>query len=63
MAFRIEVHVQLPDGTFAYCPVAKYVDGKGELVREVVTQPTRKEAAEWAEFILPVRTNLVPIKP
>lgn len=65
MAYVIKVHVQLPDGSFAFCPVARYADSEvpGELKREVVRQDTRKAAAVWAEFILFMKADIVPAPP
>jgi hypothetical protein len=62
MSYVIKVHVQLPDGTFAHCPVARYADSPtpGELKSEVVKQETPRDAAIWAKFILFMKTDIVP---
>lgn len=50
----IKVLVQMPDGSFKKLPVATQ-DG---LTAKIVKQPTKKEARDWAEVILPERIYL-----
>lgn len=53
MSYMIKVLVQLPDGTYMRLPIAKQTD-RGI---EVATEPTKKEAKYWAEFVLPARLD------
>lgn len=50
----IKILVQLPDGSFQKLPVAT----QNGFTAKVVTQPTKKEARDWAEVILPDRIFL-----
>lgn len=59
--YLIKVHVQLPDGSFAYLPVAKYVDGPASQSiqsKELVKHETREDARQWAEFIIHDRVRI-----
>ena len=56
--FLVKVLVQLPDGSFAQLPCAKCKDGGTLQDFEVVTQPSEKEAWNWAEVILPDRVHV-----
>jgi len=51
MSYIIKVLVQMPDGSFKRLPVVSNTDNG----LQVVTQPTKKEAYNWAEVILPER--------
>ena len=52
--YLIKVHVQLPDGSFAYCRVAKWHGNN----RVVIKEETEKDAYEWAKYILPDRVRI-----
>lgn len=52
--YVIKVHVQLPDGSFAYLPVAHWNGNKAEVFKD----DTFKDAYLWAEFILHERVRV-----
>lgn len=49
MSFVLKVKVQLPDGTVDYLPIVRYINGE----ERVLEKSTKKDAYEWAEFLLP----------
>lgn len=51
--YTVNVLVQLPDGECQYLPIVRPYDN------EVVKHISKKDAKEWAEFILP---DVVEIK-
>lgn len=55
MSFLIKVLVQLPDGSFKKLPVARYINGEPQSIK----QPTKKEAREWAESFLSQRIEII----
>lgn len=52
MKYIIKVHVQLPDGKFAYCPAVRNTANGPEVVKHNST----KEAHDWADIILSTKS-------
>lgn len=48
------VWVRMPDGSFAHLPIAHQRDGG----MRVMLQDSRREAQEWANYILPERVSV-----
>lgn len=57
MSIQLAVMVELPDGTVDYRPIAVYKDGvRGTEIKKF---GTRKQAYDWAEFILPEKIRIM----
>lgn len=53
MKYQVMILVELPDGQQMYCPVVHTGQQK------IMSQPSKKEARYWVEFILPNQIKLV----
>ena len=55
MDYRLEVLVQLPDGTKRYLPIVAFQDDK----EKIKTFSSKQEAFNWAEYCLPGKINII----